>query len=368
MIVPRRAVRRFAFALALVATASAASAQITPTARLQLVARFPTRQITGIAVSPGGRIFVNLPRWTVDVPVSVAEVVGGELRPYPNAAWNAWRNRRPLDPARHFVCVQSVVFDRQGHLWVLDPGSPAMSGPVKGAPKLVEIDIRANAVMRTVSFPERTAPPGSYLNDVRFSPDGHFAYMSDSGVKGALVVADLVTGASWRVLDGDPRTQFDPSVIPIVDGRPLRRPDGRTLRSGADGIALSADGATFYWQALDGRTLYAVRAPALQDPNVSSPASAVTRVQTTHVADGLWIDPATGRFYVSNPETNAVETAARPGLPLATLASDPRLRWPDSFAEGPNRTIYVTSSHIQDSPWFKPGAATTPSEIWRIAR
>jgi len=31
---------------------------------------------------------------------------------------------------------------------------------------------------------------------------------------------------------------------------------------------------------------------------------------------------------------------------------DARLRWPDSFAQGPDGAIYVTASHIQDSPWF----------------
>lgn len=343
-----------------------AGAQGAGGARVQLVVRFPAQQITGIAVSPGGRIFVNLPRWNADVPISVAEVLGGTMMPYPNAAWNAWRNRRPLTPGDHFVCVQSVVFDRQGHLWALDPGSPAMSGPVKGAPKLVEIDIDRNAVIKTIRFPEASAPPGSYLNDVRFSPDGHFAYMSDSGIKGALVVADLTSGESWRVLDSDPRTQFDKNVVPTADGHPLRRPDGRTLQAGADGIALSNDGATFYWQALDGKTLYGIPTATLRDQTASSNASGVRVVQTTHPADGLWIDPA-GRFYVSNPEKNSVEIAARPGAPLTTLVADPRLRWPDSFAQGgPHGRLYVTTSHIQDSPWFKPLATTTPSEIWRI--
>lgn len=342
-----------------------AGAQRVPRATLQLVARFPADQITGIAVSPAGRIFVNLPRWNSDVPISVAEVVNGSLRPYPNAAWNAWRNRRPLTPGDHFVCVQSVVFDRQGHLWVLDPGSPAMSGPVKGAAKLVEIDVATNAVLKRVHFPQASAPPGSYLNDVRFSPDGRFAYMSDSGIKGALVVADLTSGTSWRVLDGDPRTQFDQTVVPTADGRPLRRPDGRTLQAGADGIALSADGATFFWQALDGKTLYRIPTATLQDQTAAADATGVQRVMTTHPADGLWIDPR-GRFYVTNPETNSVETAPQPGAALTTLVTDPRLRWPDSFAQGANGVLYVTTSHIQDSPWFKPLATVTPSEIWRI--
>ena len=38
------------------------------------------------------------------------------------------------------------------------------------------------------------------------------------------------------------------------------------------------------------------------------------------------------------------------------MLTDKRLRWPDTFSEGPDGTIYVTASHIQDTAWFKPGA------------
>ena len=333
---------------------------------MQLVARFPTQQITGLAVARNGRIFVNLPRWTVDVPISLGEVVDGRIRPYPNTAWNAYRNRAPLDPASHFVCVQSVVFDRQGNLWVLDPASPATEGPKPNGPKLVEIDIRSNTVKRVVPFDAAVAIPGSYLNDVRFSPDGRFAYMTDSGVRGSLVVADLGSGRSWRVLDGHPSTQMDMSVVIHTDGHELRRPDGRQPEFSADGIALSADGRTLYWQATTGKTLYSIPTAVLQDPAMAANAAqSITTVQITHPADGLWIDAA-GKLYVTNPGQNSVEIGT-PGAPLQTLVQDPRLRWPDTFSEGRDGAIYVTTSHIQDSPWFKPGAVTTPSEIWKIA-
>ena len=39
-----------------------------------------------------------------------------------------------------------------------------------------------------------------------------------------------------------------------------------------------------------------------------------------------------------------------------TVLTDERLRWPDTFSEGPDGTMYVTASHIQDTYWFKPGA------------
>lgn len=368
---PRR--RSLLLSLPALAAGTGALAQVAATpdfargARLEQVAAFPDRQVTGITVSRSGRIFVCLPRWTVDVPVSVAELRDGELRPFPDAGWNAYRNSDPSRPGQRFVCVQSVAVDGADALWVLDPAAPGQQGPVRDGPKLVRVDLRTDAVDRVIPIPATAAPPGSYLNDIRFSPDGRWAYVTDSGTPGALVVVELAAGRARRVLHDHPATRFEEGVIPVVDGAPLRRPDGRPPQFAADGIALSPDGATLFWQALTGKTLYAVPTAALRDAN-ATPArlgAALRRVGETHPADGFWMDRA-GRFFVTNPETNAVEMADRPGAPLRVLVRDDRLRWPDTLSQGPDGALYVTASHIQDSPWFKPDARVTPSSVWRI--
>jgi hypothetical protein len=47
---------------------------------------------------------------------------------------------------------------------------------------------------------------------------------------------------------------------------------------------------------------------------------------------------------------------------------DDRLRWPDSFAQGPDGTMYVTTSRIMDSAQYKPGAPVElPTQLWRFA-
>jgi sugar lactone lactonase YvrE len=335
---------------------------------LERVAGWADKQVTGVTATPDGRIFVNLPRWTVDVPISVAEVLpNGEMRAFPNEEWNAWRNVKPLSPADHFICVQSVVADKDGNVWVLDPAAPGQMGPVPGGAKLVRFDPKRRAATQTVLFDNTIAPPGSYLNDVRFSPDGGWAYITDSGIQGALVVVNLKTGKSRRVLAGHPSTQIERGVIPHADGRELRRPDGREPQFAADGVTLSPDGQTLYWQALTGRTLYKVPTSALQDEALpwSQLEAQVSSAAVTHVADGLWTD-SSGALYVTNPEQNSVERAMAPGQPLETLIQDPRLRWPDTFSQAPDGSLLVTTSHIQDSPWFKPQATTTPSEVWRI--
>jgi sugar lactone lactonase YvrE len=171
-------------------------------AGLQRIAEFP-HQVTGVAVAPDGRIFVNFPRWTEDSPISVAEVKDGRMTPFPDARWNEWRNARKdeLNAGDRFVCVQNVVVDSQGRLWVLDSGAPAHGDVVPGVPKLVRIDLASNRAAKTIAFGPEVAMHGSYLNDVRFTPDGRIALITDSGAKGAIVVVDLESGENG-VADG----------------------------------------------------------------------------------------------------------------------------------------------------------------------
>ncbi|WP_143523993.1 SMP-30/gluconolactonase/LRE family protein [Rhizobium rhizosphaerae] len=323
--------------------------------RLQKVATFE-HQVTGVTVSEDGRIFVNFPRWSEDVPVSVAEVMqDGSIRPYPDDAWNAWRNAKmsELSPKDHFVTVQSVVADGRGSLWVVDPAAPNSEKTVKDGPKLVQIDLKTNTVKRVYPFPPEIAGPASYLNDVRIAPDGAFAYFTDSGAPGGLVVLDLKAGKAWRVLSDDPSTQFEKDVVVHVDGKPLRRPDGRQPLFNADSIALSKDGTTLYWKALTGKTLYRISTAALQNASQDPSAAKAEKHADREPTDGLWIDDQ-NRIYLSAIQDDSIKILSADGK-LTSFLQDSRLRWPDTFSQGPDGTMYVTASHIQDSPWFHPG-------------
>jgi sugar lactone lactonase YvrE len=320
--------------------------------RLQSVATFD-HQVTGVTVAPDGRIFVNFPRWTEDTPVSVAELMpDGSTRPYPNEEWNAWRNARmsEVSPNDHFVCVQSVVADRRGSLWVVDPAAPNAEKTIKGGPKVVEIDLNSNNVKRIFPISADVAGPASYLNDIRIAPDGRFAYLTDSGSPGGLVVLDIGSGQAWRVLSDDPSTQFDPSVTVMTDGEPLRRPDGRQPLFNADSLALSKDGSTLFWQALTGKTLYRIPTSGIQSASTAAQARP-EKVATTEPVDGLWTGE-NDEIYLSSLAENAIKVINPSDGNVRQVLTDSRLRWPDTFSQGPDGAIYVTASHIQDSSWF----------------
>ena len=171
----------------------------------------------------------------------------------------------------------------------------------------------------------------------------------------------------------------DKSVTVSYDGKPLRRPDGRGVEFAADGLALSPDGKTLYWQAIKGKTLYSLPTDALTGwltssvvPSALTDKSLAGKVETVGEngpADGLIISRHDGRMYVTAPEENAVKVRdlAAKGSKPTVLIQDPRLRWPDTFAEAPDGTILFTTSHIQDSAFYKPGApAALPTELWSI--
>lgn len=89
--------------------------------KLELVHTFYGAMPTGVSVSETGRIFICFPKWGDDVKFTVAEIVEGELQPYPNLQTNLVN---PGNIRMTFISVQSVVADGRGTLWVLDTAAP----------------------------------------------------------------------------------------------------------------------------------------------------------------------------------------------------------------------------------------------------
>ena len=333
------------------------------TATLENVASFPTQQVTGVAVSKSGRIFVNFPDWSDDHSISVAEVVGGKPEPFPNDEWN-----RPGSAADHFVCVQSVYVDDSDSLWILDPAAPKMKEVVKGGPKLVKIDLVKNAVVQTIPFGEDVAPKKSYLNDVRVDTKTQTAFITDSGL-GAIVVVDLRTGKARRVLQNDHSTQAEKDFKLQVNGRELLAENGKAPQINADGLAFDGLQGLLYYHALTGRTLYRIKTADLKNSRLtkSQLASQVETVTETPAPDGMIMGP-NGKLYLTDVEHGAVVLFDPKEKKLEPVVTDGRLSWPDSLAWGPDGSLYVTTSQIQNMPRFNGGKdmRPTPYHLYKI--
>lgn len=319
-------------------------------------------QLTGIAVSHTGRLFVNFPRWSPQYLNAVIEVMpDGSSKPFPDKEWNRW-DLTPATASQHFVCVQSVFADDQGFLWVLDPAAPMLMSIVPGGPKLVKIDLNTGKVAHVYLVGPDVAKTSSYMNDVRIDHKTQTAYITDSGL-GGIIVLDLKTGQAHRMLDGDPSVMPDKSVKIVIDGKPILGPTGQTPPFHSDAIALSPDNQYLYYQAIASNYLYRVRTDELQDP---SKKPHVERYVRTFPVDGIWID-ASNRIYLGNLQATAV-ARLNPDKSIQQLVSDPRLQWTDTFSEGPDGSIYISASHINQSPTYNNGKSTrtTPYAVFKF--
>ena len=287
-------------------------------------------QWTGVSVTGNGRVFVNFPTWN-DYPADycVAELINGKEVPYPDKNWN-----------QEFICVQSVVADREGHLWILDPAKLRGKEVSPTGAKLYDVELASNQVKRVYVFPPETALPQSYLNDVRIDTKRRMAYMTDSGL-GGIVVLDLDTGDSWRALEGIAEVRAN---LPYIDFVSTGRNDHV---SQSDGIELSEDGDILYFTALGGDILYQIPTALLWDRELTvKERQKGIEVLTYHnvPTDGMILRK--GKLIMANlPEEKIWEFDLRTKTGK-NLDLPESIRWADSFSLAADDSVYFTTSQI----------------------
>lgn len=329
--------------------------------KLELVHTFYGAMPTGVSVSETGRIFICFPKWGDDVKFTVAEIVEGELQPYPNLQTNLVN---PGNIRMTFISVQSVVADGRGTLWVLDTAAPNFSAPIKGGAKLVAVDLKTNTIRSVYTFTEDVVLPTTYLNDVRFDfrvGKAGYAYITDSSSKGpgAIIVVDLENGNAFRRLNGANSTSPDPYFLPKVEGEILinRNKDGSTFpfRLASDGIAISPDGKVLFYCPLTSRHLFSIPTEALRDrniPDMDLPYQ-VEYWGEKGASDGMITD-AKGNIYAGDYENNSIRKIFPNGT-METIAHDPRILWPDTFSIGPDQYLYVIVNQLHRQARFHYG-------------
>ena len=306
---------------------------------------------TGVAVSDEGRIFVNFPRWGTPISMSVAELTQtGELSPYPNNKWNTW-SEKGISPKNHFYCVQSVYIDNNNYLWILDSGNPSLKGIVKNAPKLLKINLQNNKVINSYRFKDTVLLDNSYLNDVRIDINKNFAYITDSGV-GAIIVIDLSTGESRRILDSHHSIKAEEIIINVEN---INLP----IKIHSDGIALSPDNSFIYYQALTSRKLYRINTEMLRDFTLTNSQieSEVEFMCNSGVTDGIAFDN-NGYLYFTSIEKNAISRWLPPDGDIEILVSKSNIKWPDSISITSDLDLYFTTSQLH--------LGTTRTEPFRL--
>jgi sugar lactone lactonase YvrE len=325
-------------------------------------------RLVGIGVSAKGRVFATAPSSRVRSRFSMVEVdpKTGAVTPYPDAAWNNFSEQG--DGKSEWISVQALWADKSDHLWALDSSLPKVDQE-RLPPKLVEFDLSTNRVLRQYDFKGVVSAKDS-LNDVRIDTVNNYAYLTNAGNKGSLVVLDLKTGEARQVLVGDRSTFADPSQHLMIGNEVALRPDGSVVAIHADGIALSPDAQWLYYRPLTDHNYWRVPTLALRDAKLTDAelSGKVEYLGSSVLSGGLIMD-ASGTLYGGDLEhRTVVALTLRPDHKLSSkvFVSDPsKLSWADGFAIS-GGYLYIADSRLWEVAFKNSLPRSGPFTIFRV--
>jgi len=326
-------------------------------------------RLVGIGVSHRGRVFATAPASNFRSVYSVIEVDPntGAVTPYPDLAWNTFSDQANGKP--QWISVQALWVDQADHLWALDSSLPDLDQK-NLPPKLVEFDLSANKMIRRYTFNGVVTPKDS-LNDVRIDLGHGFAYLTNIGSKGSLLVLNLKTGDSRQVLIGDRSTFADPRQHLMIGQEIALRTDGSVPAINADGIALSPELRWLYYRPLTDHNYWRVPTSALRDTKMA-PAELAKKVEylgSSVLSGGLIMDRK-GTLYGGDLEHGTVVALTiTPGshtVKSKVFVSDPRkLSWADGFAIS-GGYLYIADSHLWEVAFKNNLPRSGPFTIFKV--
>ena len=306
----------------------------------------------GFKVDRAGNYYLSVPRWAPGIPATVnkIEVVNGKalLSAYPS-----WEMNKAGDPS----ALQSVLgweIDELNRAWFLDQGHINSQPCNAGDQKIVCWDLTRNELVESIPIPTEIADfTASFLNDLMVDNANGFVYIADSGIftdplQGGLIVYNMRTKQLRRVLHQHTSTQDLPGYWFKIAGKPVWK--DRPMRTGADGIALSADRKTLYWCPLTARNLYAVDTALLQDFSVPEDqiAAAVQDLGDKGTnTDGMGADNK-GNIYYTMLEATGIGIYHPIERIYTQFISDERMIWVDGMTFDNHGYLIFNSNRLHE--------------------
>jgi sugar lactone lactonase YvrE len=291
-----------------------------------------------IAVTPDRRLIVS--QHTLYFPhYRVIEVLpDGTTKPFPNEQW-------ATAPGKDGIGLTSVIgiqSDQEGIIWMLDSGGDFS--------RVVAWDSKRNKLYKIIDISEPVRVYNSFLNDLALDPVHNKIYITDvaSPKNTALVVVDIKTGKSRRVLEGHPSIVPDP--LPVVIGDKIMSVDdkgnGKPM-TGADPITIDPKSEWVYYGASQSTSLWRIRAEDLANDRLTEAqlTARIERYGDRPICDGITVD-GSGNVYITDLTNYAIGVVQPSGKYRVLYRDENLLSWPDGMSFGPDGYIYVVANQL----------------------
>lgn len=306
----------------------------------------------GFKVDRHGNYYLSVPRWSPGIPATVNRIEVVDGKPMLNA-YPSWEMNAIGQPA----ALQSVLgweIDELNRAWFLDQGHIEGQRCIDGAQKIVCWDLTSNQLVDSIPIPDSIASyEASFLNDLMVDNANGFVYIADSGIftdplQGGLIVYNMRTRELRRVLHQHVSTQDVPDYWFEIAGKKIWK--DRPMRTGADGIALSADREMLYWCALTARHLYAIPTAVLRDFTMTDAdveAAVIDLGDKGTNTDGMGADDR-GTIYYTMLEDQGIGRFDPATQSFSTFISDPRMIWVDGMTFDNHGHLIFNSNRLHE--------------------
>jgi sugar lactone lactonase YvrE len=280
--------------------------------------------------------------------------------PYPSLDWQSCKNPNGSWKTDFNACLDWVLglhTDANGILWMLDSAKTtdkAAGRPAGLVPKLVGWNTKTNKLERVINISPGATIAESQHNDFVVDLKNNVIVIADEAIgensngvgdKAALVVVDLATGTSRRLLQGHV------SVMPAKE--PIRWDVGQpsagsfNLYVGVDGIALDSKSEWLYFAPLNGFKMFRIRMSDLLDKSLNA---AQLGAKAEIYADkpfngGLSIDSA-NNLYLTEVGERAVGIIPPDTRKYQRLVSDAAMSWPDGVTYNSDGYMYTGAAQL----------------------
>lgn len=299
------------------------------------------------AIGPNGEIYLSMSPFDAPEFKVVRLSSEGKLIPFPTA-----------EISRSFVNVIGISSTTNGIVWILDMGNS------KQSPKLFGWSVAKNELESIYYIPLEATGSNPFFQDLAIDIRGEKAFIADMSrgdlvgeSSPAIVVVDLKTGATRRVLEGhkyfQPKTQYKsiagekPMIFTGTDG------NSEPVNLGLNPIAIDEESSFVTFSTITPGPVYQIPASVLGDFTKSDDEieKAIFAIGGKATSDGIAVSGKT--VYLTNVENGSIESL-KDGV-VSTVIKNQILAWPDGIAIDRDGSLIVTVNQLHKATPFNGG-------------